>query len=426
MYKICEIRLLHFHLHIKLTHNPLIIQLLLMKTRFFYLLFTLLTFSSFGQVTFEKGYFINNENQRIECLIKNYDWKLNPKEIEYKIDENDTLQQGNLSNIKEFGIIGSSRYVRADVKIDVSPWEMDKLSKVRNPEWSEQRLFLKVLVEGKATLYHFNGDELYRFFYSVSDTIIKQLVYKEYSVDDSRIATNRKFREQLWIDMRCENAKMSSVENLDFKKAALEKYFKNYNECSSSSSIVYEKRDIKKSVHLRLTPGISIFSVSVSDSFYETYNAEFKNKLNFRIGIETEYILPFNKNKWGIIFEPTYEHISSKQQAGTATATINYNSIEFPLGLRYHFFLNNELKLFANAFYTTGFSLDFNSTITYDYPFASPLEIKTKYALAFGCGIGFKKLSAEIRYYAQRDMIDNFYWNSKYSNLSVIFGFKIW
>jgi hypothetical protein len=397
-----------------------------MKSQLLFLFLALLTFSSFGQVNFEKGYFINNENQRIECLIKNYDLILNPKEIEYKLDENDMPQQGNLINIKEFGIIGSSRFVRADVKIDVSPWEMDKLSKVRNPEWSEQRLFLKVLVEGKATLYFYNGEELFRFFYSVNDTIIKQLIYKEYSVDDSRIATNRKFREQLWIDMRCENAKMSSVENLDFKKAALEKYFKNYNECNSSSSIVYEKKDKKNSLHLRLTPGISIFSVSVSDSFYETYNTEFKNKLNFRFGLETEYILPFNKNKWGIIFEPTYEHISSEQQAGTATATINYNSIEFPIGLRYYFFLNNDLKLFANAFYTTGFSLDFNSTIKYDYPFASPLEIETKYALAFGGGIGFKKLSAEIRYYTQRDMLNNFYWNSKYSNLSVIFGFKIW
>ncbi len=397
-----------------------------MKSQLLFLFLALLTFSSFGQVNFEKGYFINNENQRIECLIKNYDLILNPKEIEYKLDENDMPQQGNLINIKEFGIIGSSRFVRADVKIDVSPWEMDKLSKVRNPEWSEQRLFLKVLVEGKATLYFYNGEELFRFFYSVNDTAIKQLIYKEYSVDDSRIATNRKFREQLWIDMRCENAKMSSVENLDFKKAALEKYFKKYNECNNSSSIVYEKKDKKNSFHLKLTPGLSIFSVSVSDNFYEIYNTEFKNKLNFRIGVETEYILPFNKNKWGIIFEPTYEHISSKQQAGTATATINYNSIEFPLGLRYYFFLNNELKLFANAFYTPGFSLDFNSTITYDYPFASPLDIETKYALAFGCGIGFKKLIAEIRYYTQRDMLNNFYWNSKYSNLSVIVGFKIW
>ncbi len=417
---------MHIHLHLKLTHYPLIIQYLLMKTRFIFLLFTLLTFSSFGQVTFEKGYFINNENQRIECLIKNYDSYLNPKEFEYKLNEIALPEKGNLMNVKEFGIIGSSRFVRADVKIDVSSWEMDKLSKVRDPEWSERRLFLKVLVEGKATLYLYNGDELYRFFYSVGDTTIRQLIYKEYSTDNTRIAVNRKFREQLWINMRCENAKMSSVENLDFKKAVLEKYFKNYNDCNSGSSNVYVPRDKKKSVHLRLTPGISFFSVLVSDSFYEIYNAEFKNKLNFRIGMETEYILPFNKNKWGIIFEPTYQHIASEQQAGTATATINYNSLEFTLGLRYHFFLKNELKLFANAFYTPGYSIDFNSTITYDYPFATPLEIKTKYAFAFGSGIGYKKLSAEIRYYSQREMLNNFYWNSKYSNLSVIFGFKIW
>ena len=208
-----------------------------MKSQLLFLFFALLTFSSFGQVTFEKGYFINNENQRIECLVKNYDLHLNPEEFEYKLNETAMPEIGNLMNVKEFGIIGSSRYVRADVKIDVSPWEMDKLSKVRDPEWSERRLFLKVLVEGKATLYLYNGDELFRFFYSVNDTLIRQLIYKEYGIDNTRIATNRKFREQLWIDMRCENAKMSSVENLDFKKATLEKYFKNYNKCSNSAYV---------------------------------------------------------------------------------------------------------------------------------------------------------------------------------------------
>jgi len=40
---------------------------------------------SYSQISFEKGYFINNTNQRISCYIKNSDWKNNPTEFVYKI-----------------------------------------------------------------------------------------------------------------------------------------------------------------------------------------------------------------------------------------------------------------------------------------------------------------------------------------------------
>jgi hypothetical protein len=176
---------------------------------------------------------------------------------------------------------------------------------------------------------------------------------------------------------------------------------------------------------LKVTPGFSFSTISVSDNFYEVYNTEFKNRLNFRIGAEAQYILPFNRNKWGILFEPTFHHLHSEKQLNTASVQIKYNSIEFPIGLRYYFFLNEELSIFLNALYVPGFSLDFNSKILYDYPFASPLEIKPKYSIAFGGGIAYKKLSAEMRYYSERDMLNDFFWLSKYSNLSVIIGFKI-
>jgi hypothetical protein len=207
-----------------------------MKANFLTSFLLLGVFFSFGQIKYEKGYFIDNNNQRIECLIKNYDWKNNPEEIEFIISDSSEKQRVGISSIKEFGITGSSRFVRADVKIDISPWEMAKLSKNRDPEWSHQRLFLKVLVEGKATLYYYTGKDLVRFFYSVNDTTVKQLIYKEYYADNDNVATNRKFREQLWIDMRCENAKMSSLESMNFKKAVLEKYFRKYNECNGNSS----------------------------------------------------------------------------------------------------------------------------------------------------------------------------------------------
>lgn len=113
-----------------------------MKIKLLFLILVLGTTYSYSQIKFEKGYLIDNENHRIECLIKNYDWKNNPVEFDYKLSVQDVLQKGNSFNVREFGIIGISKFIRVDTKIDRSSEELTTLSTQRNPDWSEERLFL--------------------------------------------------------------------------------------------------------------------------------------------------------------------------------------------------------------------------------------------------------------------------------------------
>jgi hypothetical protein len=124
-----------------------------MKSHLLLLILFLITAGSYGQVKFEKGYFINNENQRIDCYIKNYDRERTPAEIEYRLSEKGVSAKHTIDSIKEFGITGGSIFIRAAIKIDRSSNEITSLSKQRNPLWSDEQLFLKVLTEGKATLY---------------------------------------------------------------------------------------------------------------------------------------------------------------------------------------------------------------------------------------------------------------------------------
>ena len=58
-----------------------------MKKQLLILLIFISTFNSYAQTSFEKGYFINNEGQKTDCLIKNIDWKDNPTEIKFKYTE---------------------------------------------------------------------------------------------------------------------------------------------------------------------------------------------------------------------------------------------------------------------------------------------------------------------------------------------------
>lgn len=389
-----------------------------MKTKLI-ALFLIISSCAIGQINFESGYFIYNNNQRVECLIKNADWKNNPTEFEYKLKANAETQTGTLISAKEFGITGFSRYVRADVKIDISPADLDNLSKERNPEWSQRRMFLKVLVEGKAMLYYYEKEAIIRFFYSVSDTAINQLVYKEYYVGNDQIAENFKFREQLWIDVRCADAGLNSVENLRYTRTELERYFKKYNEGYENQPIVYRDKKKRDYFHIRLTPGLNYSGVEVSNGDSPYLYTDFGNQINFRIGAEAEFILPFNKNKWGIIFDPSYQYFNASGQSGLRTKKINYHSIEFPIGLRHKFFMNENLSFFVDALYITNFSFDFNSTI-------SNLDVRSGGSFAIGGGAGFKKISAEIRYSTDRNLLNDYvYWNIDYRRISLILGFRI-
>lgn len=390
------------------------------------LISTLLTTYSFAQITFEKGYFIDNSNQRIECQIKNTDWKNNPKQIEFKTDETSEKQVVDISSIKEFGISGYSKYVRVKTNIDRSSTDESRLSTQSSPEWSKEEMFLKVLIEGTASLYYFEDGSLRRFFYSVSDTTLTQLVYKEYLNADNKIALNNGFRQQLWVDVRCESTKMNAVSGLLYDKNSLLNYFKKFNECSGYTIIEYNKRKRGELIHVRLVPGLNYTTVSIQNVESELKNTNFKNTTGFRIGLETEVILPFNRNKWGFLFEPTYQYTNSTGTNSLGTATLHFRSIEFPLGVRYNIFLNNNLALYLNGFIIPGYCADFHSTIEFNYPFATPLVIKSMGSLSFGGGIEAKKFSAELRYYSNRDILNGYLkWFSDYQRFSILIGYRL-
>ncbi len=400
-----------------------------MKTKLIALIL-LISVSAIGQINFEKGYFINNENQRVECLIKNIDWNNNPEEFEYKLTANSETKKGTLNTIKEFVITGFSKYVTADAKIDVSPPDLYNLSNERDPIWSQQRIFLKVLVEGKGILYYYEKNGLIRFFYSVSDTSVTQLIYKEYYTTDNKVAKNLKFREQLWLYVRCDNASMSSVENIHYRESELIEYFKKFNQKDDTLSAISPKKGRNNSYHLKVCPGINYSSVSIKNTSLQRYNTDFDNKINFRLGMEAEYILPFNMNKWGIIFEPTFQYYYSAKQMDTYNANIRFNSIDFPFGLRYYLFLNQQINLFVNSIFIPSFSLCFNSTSehqsTNSVIFTTTLDLKTIESFAFGGGIGYKKFSAELRYYTNRNILKGYRsWISDYTRFSLILGYRI-
>lgn len=405
-----------------------------MKKQLLIILIAIISTNSFAQISFEKGYFINNNDQKIECFIKNIDWKNNPTEFEYRLSENEETKIASIKSIKEFGILEISKYNRFTVEIDRSNDNINLMSTFKDLEYKEEQLFLKVLVEGNANLYYYEDGSLNRFFFKTDTSNIKQLIYKYYRApeDPNIIRINDNYKRQLWNNLKCQSISMKNVENIDYEKNDLVDFFIKYNKCIDPEYIEYEKKQKKDLFNLNIRPGLNSSSLATQNYLLNSKDIDFDNEFGFRFGIEAEFIMPFNKNKWAFIIEPTYHYYKSETNIRlypssevlftTQTVNVDYTSLELPIGIRHYMFLNNDSKIFINASLIFDFSL--NSKI--DFEKSLDLDVYTKNNLAFGVGYKNNKYSFELRYHTARDILGSYdYWRSDYNTLSVIFGYSI-
>ncbi|MGK6341842.1 outer membrane beta-barrel protein [Chryseobacterium sp. DT-3] len=383
----------------------------------------------YTQIKFEKGYLIDNQGKRTEVLIKNLDWKNNPVEFEYKLEEKQEIKKENIKNIQEFGIDGNSRYIRKTVMIDQSSTALKEMSDDKAPEFKEETIFLNYIVDGKAGLLYYCNEYKKRIFYTLNGSEPRQLIYKPYYITENNIAYNEDYKKQIAENLNCGiNSKL--LERAEYTEKSLTDIFVLYNECSGGEIVKYEQEKKKKDVfNLNIRPGINFtsFSTSYLDTF-DTDETNFENKISFRIGLEAEFILPFNKNKWALFVEPTYQ--SYKSEAETIVdpgnhktkSTIDYKSIEIPFGIRHYFFLNNDSKIFINLGYVVDIKMS-SSFIQYQRAF----DIKSGNNFVFGAGFKYNnKFSAEFRIGTSRNLFKSYrYLSSNYNTTSIILGYTL-
>ncbi len=409
-----------------------------MKKNLIVIIVTFISINAYTQRIFEKGYFIDNTNKRTDCLIKDEAGKNNPNFIKYKLSDDGEVKKATIKDIKEFGRNNNtSKFIRKKVKIDISSETTNELTHQRDPIFSEEQLFLRVLLEGKANLYSYESHNLTRYFFSVDSSDIEQLIYKCYIVNGNEIYVNDFFRHQLMKLLKCPDFSFNQIMNIEYKKNDLIDIFVKYNECKSSKYITYKNKRNRASFNLNIRPGIMYSSLSLDYLVSDSRSVKFNNKLNFRFGIEAEVFMPFKKKKLSVILEPNYQYFISEKSKDvvfpdnseeTIITKVNLNSIAIPIGARYYFFLNDKSKLFINASYVVQYN--FNSTIKSeqaDGHYTKVLEINPDHYLALGIGYKLKdKFSIEFRYQTDQNLLWNYSsWDSKYKTMSVILGYTL-
>lgn len=388
------------------------------------LLFTVLIFTqSYSQITFEKGYLINNQNEKIECFIKNVDWISAPKQIEYKLSEDGATEVTDFNKIISFKIYSTSHhYKKYLINID---------RETNNKEYNSkpEEVILKVLVEGKATLLIDLVNNL--FFYQNENEDVKQLIYKRYADNDSKITEDFAYRTELYNNVKCRDNSAEKLRKVTYKEKSLIDYFIDYNQCNNSDYANYTKNKTKFLYNLKAVAGAAInTNMSTEIDFYSIEHSttlEHTNSdiiFNMIIGAEFEVLLPFHKNKWGIFISPTYQSYKNESSATYDDVMGNYYMIttvpsegpvntylgydvkieseykysflEVPIGIRYYFNLNEKTKLFINASYGLILNLNTTEKVSFEVVDAHPIlptlnieKINTKDSSSTKFGMGY-------------------------------------
>ncbi len=388
-----------------------------------------------GQTNFEEGYYIDNNHQKVSGFIKNYDWKSNPSEIEFKKTLEASATKLKISKVSKFSIKNQLVFIRATVDIDNSNNYLYNMSESRLPEFEEKTVFLKLIIDGEADLLRYESNKLLKFFYRTKNEKYQPLVFKNYKKPNNSIAENNQFRIQLQKDLRCSYMNSAKFKSVRYVQKELVKLFNTYNTCVGTKSISYVKKNDRQALNYSIRPRLNMNNLSISNSVVPSLGTDFGGFIGYGLGVEIEYILPFNNNKWAVIFEPTFNTSSTnttrdiQNSAGNSlTSEYTNSTLGLGIGARHYFFLNNDSKIFTNFSFLIDLSVNSEiSSIRTNNTVANTIEPSETTTIGLGLGYSFKnKLSVEMRYVPSKDLFNNFAaWNSNYNSLGLILGYNL-
>ena len=206
-------------------------------------------------------------------------------------------------------------------------------------------------------------------------------------------------------------------------------FFGNIDNMIDRITKLFESKPRKKkknedSFNLNIRPGVRMSSLVLNNPNGSRQFDFGKNLTSFRLGLEAEFILGFNNNKWALLLEPTYHQFS----ADIETASISQRSLEVNFGLRHYMYLNKkDLKFFVNALIIYDINFGTKLDIQNRIPFST--EVDNTFNTALGIGCKYKeRFSLELRYLPTRNTLTNVSeatWFTDVESLSIVLGYSI-
>jgi len=327
--------------------------------QFLFLFLIIGQFFASAQSKFLEGYYIDNLGVKHSGLIKNEAWKSNPKKMSFKSSKDASSVSLGLNEIVEFAVPNNFKFLKRNIQIDYSSESASNLSQQRDPEYKRATVFLRVLEEGIANLYKYEGQGVTGFYFSKVDKVILSsihdtsvvggeiipLVYKKYYDAKNIVRENNGYKKLLneYLASSCSSIGNKDIIDLEYSKNALASFVSRYNSCANSETVSYNLVNKKVIFNVALRTGF-LSSKGQIETPTRFFNVDQYSSLKY--GFEAELVLPFGNYNFS-----TFLGYERKGAISTVTpvilkdpnagffdteAVFNYKSSEILFGVRYY------------------------------------------------------------------------------------------
>lgn len=378
-----------------------------------------------AQNDYKRGYYITTTGKKTEGFIKSSDFRLmndvNFTGLEFKESLDQEAEKIEKNTLKEFGSGKEVKIQKVRALIDNVNFYKD-YSNEKAFAVEEQTVFLTVLIEGKATLFSYDGGQGVKYLWKREDQgeIAKQLLYKKYYKSNMSLTENTTFREQLFNNVKCPNQEFTEFLKVKYEKDELITIFKKYNKCVGSPITIYEDENVEKAVIK--------FSAMVG---YNRGNLRVKNTRNptepenlslISAGFEGEIIFASRKaSVFGSVemkkgkgsTEKTFVNSEFSTTSLRQVYTFDTYFLDIVMGARFYKKLTAKTTMFAGG----GIGLNIGSDFVNFYQSNSidnKLELLNQYDIAgngfftlhVGCQFG-KNWGIDVNYDSPKNLINN-------------------
>ena len=290
-----------------------------MKTIFFPFLLFIFINTAFGQVNFKKGKIITASGDTINGMIEDQNRLRSPFRISFKADNLEKASYFKPSEIKAAILDSGDYYVSSVIEIDMDYVKSIKLKESYSNDNVKivDTVFLRVIIQGKLSLYLFTDDNFKDHFYSTTKTnSYLELIYKRLPVDRNGIVYLKEvslYKSQLTSLMSdCPDA-LNKISRTEYNEKALFVLFRIFNNCLPGNFISYESRSIPSKSSIYLFTGLDITKLYfIGSGTYYIENGNFSNSFRPALGIGINIPAIRGQKKYSALLELAWKQYDTR------------------------------------------------------------------------------------------------------------------
>lgn len=326
-------------------------------------LFVLLFWSSFciAQDNYLPGYYIDTNGETIRGFINDKEWEVNPDKIRFKKDDTGKPLIITPETVKGFGIENGDRYVARTVDVNIAPIKLNELGKTKEPIFERGTFFLRVLVDGNASLF-FLHDKIGKkhFFIEKADLPVEELIFTRYLKwvkGKGNVMPFYQYKGQLTNSFSDCEAISGSITQVKYESKDFVEIFENYNKCNGGK-ITYVYKEKKPGVQFGgiVEGGISMLSFDGNSSDV-LLDMEFDITPAYSLGMFVQFNSARLRESVALKGELYYTTFSAKSSYEETIAQVEkYKEVDFRWGylqfntlLQYTVPLKSDIKPYING-----------------------------------------------------------------------------